>query len=70
MNEEKEPAAGPLLYTISSAARRLGLARGTVTKLLDRGELHYRRILGGDRRIPEAELRRYAESELVGAERT
>lgn len=66
MNEAKEPASGPLLHTITDAARRLGLARGTVIKLLDRGELRYRRILGGDRRIPETELRRYAESELVG----
>jgi excisionase family DNA binding protein len=64
MNDSFEPA-GPLLHTITSAAQRLGLARGTVIKLLDTGELRYRRV-GADRRIPQTELRRYAGSELIG----
>lgn len=58
---------GPLLYTVSAASKRLGISRTTCTALLDRGELGYVRLLGHDRRVPESELVRYVERNVVRA---
>jgi excisionase family DNA binding protein len=56
-----------LLYTVTAAARRLGVSRTTLHKLLDSGDIGYRRV-GSDRRIPDAELVAFAERGVVRAE--
>ncbi len=58
----------PLLLNITQASRVLGLSRTTVHRLLDTGELRYRRVLGGDRRVPRSECVRFANSGLIGVE--
>jgi excisionase family DNA binding protein len=62
-----EAGGEPLLFTITAAAKRLGCSRTTLHALLDRGELGYTRLLGGDRRVPAAELQRWIERNLVKA---
>lgn len=64
----KQPLAeGPLLLTLTEAARLLGISRTTIHKLVGNGSLPYRRV-GADRRIPRAALESFAQSELVQAD--
>jgi excisionase family DNA binding protein len=58
-----QPAA--MLLTVEQAAELLSLSRTTLYTLMDAGELKYKRI-GRARRIPRAELERFAASELTG----
>lgn len=52
--------SGLRLYRISEASRLLGLSRCTVWRALKDGRLRAVEIREGSRRIPEAELRRFA----------
>jgi excisionase family DNA binding protein len=67
MKSTKSNDAG-LLLTITAAAKRLGLSRTKFYELLESGQIAYRRLgPGGERRIPAAELERFAHDELVRA---
>ena len=46
------------LMRVGEFARRLGVSTQTVKRWLNRGEVEYVRLPGGERRIPEAELDR------------
>lgn len=46
----------PLLHTLVSAAKRLGVSRDSIYRLVNSGSLGYVRLHGGDRRVPETEL--------------
>lgn len=54
-----EPAEAPALFTLSDAARRLGVSRSTVTRWADSGALAVV-ALDGRRWVPVAELDRIA----------
>lgn len=56
----------PLLLNITQVAQLLGVSRTTAHRLLDSGQLKYRRV-GADRRVPRAELFDFANRDLVGA---
>jgi excisionase family DNA binding protein len=53
------------LATVPEAAEFLGLSRGTIYNLMERGELKYAKI-GRNRRIPWAEVKRLAAASMVG----
>ena len=46
------------LYRRSEFARALGVSETTVKRWLDRGQIAFVRLPGGERRIPESELER------------
>jgi excisionase family DNA binding protein len=45
----------PHLLTITHAAKKLGIARGSLYKLIDTGSIGYVRV-GADRRVPMSEI--------------
>lgn len=54
-----EPAEDPATYTLTAAARRLGVSRSTATRWADDGRL---RTIGAPkaRRVPRSEIERLA----------
>lgn len=56
----------PTLLTITDAARELGIARGTLHKLLDAGAIGYVRVMA-DRKIPATELTRWIDCNTIKA---
>jgi excisionase family DNA binding protein len=54
------------LATVPQAAEFLGLSRGTIYNLMERGELRYAKI-GRNRRVPWAALKALAAASIVGA---
>jgi excisionase family DNA binding protein len=59
----------PHLLTLTAAARQLGIARGTLYKLVDTGSIAYVR-LGADRRVAASELAAWiARSSVKAGER-
>jgi excisionase family DNA binding protein len=63
---DQRPTIGPpIMVTVEDAAALLGLCRAMVYRLMDTGQLRYKRI-GRARRIPRAELERFAMDDLAG----
>jgi len=58
--QQSEPPAPAAIVTLTDAARCLGVARSTVTRWADSGELPTRRI-DGRRWVARADLERIAE---------
>lgn len=62
----RENAGDRLLLTVTAAAARLGVSRTTLYELLRSGAVKYRRLPGGDPRIPARELEAFAHADLIG----
>jgi excisionase family DNA binding protein len=50
------PAVDAAVYTISEAAKQLGIHANTLRAYADAGEIHYTRLPSGHRRFSEADL--------------
>ena len=54
----------PLTLSIPAAARRLGISRFNMVRLVDSGEVGYVRVGETGRKVPVSELDRYISSEI------
>ena len=54
------------LYRRSQFAREIGVSEATVKRWLDRGQIAFVRLPGGERRIPASELERILEPQRGG----
>jgi excisionase family DNA binding protein len=63
--DQRPPIGPPIMVTVEDAAALLGLCRAMVYRLMDTGQLRYKRI-GRARRIPRVELERFATADLIG----
>jgi len=57
---------GTPVFTVSDAARRLGIHPNTLRAYADAGEIHYTRLPSGHRRFSEGDLQEFRERHRGG----
>ncbi len=62
------PSEGPLLYTVSEAARKLGVSRTTLWRLSQSGQLKKVEVMPGSYRVRRADIEMLARDGIATAQ--